>query len=103
MKKKGRYIIIILAILALALNQGARTLTRRFFEQRKLRSDVRNAQYQNALLKKRIYYLENEPTYIERMVRSELNVIAQGEVEYRFPTKEKEEKVKGEKNEKSGK
>jgi len=100
MKKKGRYIIIILAILALALNQGARTLTRRFFEQRKLRSDVKNAQYQNALLKKRIYYLENEPSYIERMVRSELNVIAQGEVEYRFPTKEK---GKGEKNEKIGK
>ncbi|MCL2334772.1 MAG: septum formation initiator family protein [Endomicrobia bacterium] len=104
MKKfKIRYIIILIAVLILAFNQGSRTLTRRFFEQRKLASDVRNAQYQNALLKKRIYYLENEPSYIERMVRSELNVIAPGEVEYKFASKEAETKAKGEKNEKVGK
>lgn len=78
----------------LFFNEGSRTLTRRFFEQRKLESDIKSAQYQNELLKKRIYYLENEPSYIERMVRSELNVIAPGEIEYRFPTKEIEQKLK---------
>ncbi|MDR3047981.1 MAG: septum formation initiator family protein [Bacteroidales bacterium] len=41
------------------------------------------------MLKKRIHYLENEPSYLERMVRSELNVIAPGEIEYRFSNKDK--------------
>lgn len=76
------------------LNEGSITLTRRFFEQRKLHSDIKSAKYQNELLRKRIYYLENEPSYIERMVRSELNVIAPGEIEYRFHTKETEPKQK---------
>jgi cell division protein FtsB len=78
----------------LIFNGGSRTLIRRFFEQRKLDSDIKSAQYQNELLKKRIYYLENEPSYIERMVRRELNVIAHGEIEYRFHTKETEQKLK---------
>jgi len=104
MKKfKIRYIILIIALTILVFNEGSRTLTRRFFEQRKLQSDIKSAKYQNELLKKRIYYLEHEPSYIERMVRSELNVIAPGEVEYRFHTKEIEEKIiKEKKNEDSG-
>lgn len=100
MKKfKIRYIILIIALAILAFNEGSRTLIRRFFEQRTLDSDIQNAQYQNELLKKRIYYLENEPSYIERMVRSELNVIAPGEIEYRFHTKEAEQKLKEKKKE----
>jgi cell division protein FtsB len=99
-KLKIRYIIIVAALLVLAFNEGSRTVTRRFFEQRKLKSDIKSAQYQNELLKKRIYYLEHEPSYIERMVRSELSVIAPGEVEYRFHTKETEPKVKEKENEK---
>jgi cell division protein FtsB len=53
-----------------------------------LRTDIKHAQYQNNLLKERIYYLENEPSYLERMIRSELNVRAPGEIEYRFSVKE---------------
>jgi cell division protein FtsB len=103
MKKfKIRYVILIAALAILIFNEGSRTLIRRFFEQRKLKSDIESAKYQNELLKKRIYYLEHEPSYIERMVRSELKVIAPGEVEYRFHTKETEPKVKdkGKENEK---
>jgi len=94
MKFKIRYIILIAALAILIFNEGSRTLTRRFFEQRKLQSDIKSAKYQNELLKKRIYYLEHEPAYIERMVRRELGVIAPGEVEYRFHTKETEPKEK---------
>ena len=93
MKKfKIRYIILIAALAILAFNEGSRTVTRRFFEQKKLKSYIASSKYQNELLKKRLYYLENEPSYIERMVRSELNVIAPGEIEYRFHTKETEPK-----------
>ncbi|MDR3256040.1 MAG: septum formation initiator family protein [Endomicrobium sp.] len=87
MKIKIRYIIFIIALLILTFNEGNRTLIIRFFELNKLKDSIKNVQYQNALLKKRIYYLENEPSYLERMVRSELNVTAPGEIEYRFSSK----------------
>jgi cell division protein FtsB len=54
----------------------------------KLNRSIKYARYQNELLKRRIYYLENEPYYLERMVRSELNVVAPGEIEYRFSIKD---------------
>jgi cell division protein FtsB len=89
MKKfKIRYIIFIVIILILAFNDGNRSLVRRFFEQNKLKSDIQHAQYQNDLLKRRIYYLENEPSYLERMVRSELSVCLPTEIEYRFSPKD---------------
>jgi cell division protein FtsB len=71
----------------LIFNEGNRTLVRRFFEINKLNRNIEYARYQNELLKKRIYYLENEPSYLERMVRGELNVAAPGEIEYRFSIK----------------
>jgi cell division protein FtsB len=81
---KIRYIIFLFALLVLAFNEGNRTLVRRFFEQNKLKKNIENARNENNLLKNRIYYLENEPSYLERMVRSELKVVAPGEIEYRF-------------------
>jgi cell division protein FtsB len=90
---KVRYIIFIIAIpalLVLTFNEGSRTLVRRFFEQNKLKKDIENARAENDLLKNRIYYLENEPSYLERMVRSELKVVSTGEIEYRFSFKNQE-------------
>jgi len=90
-KIKLRYIILTITFLILAFNEGNRALIRRFFEQKKLKENIKNAKEQNNLIKERIYYLENEPSYLERMVRSELNVTAPGEIEYRFSTKNKKE------------
>jgi len=87
-KIKIRYIIFIAILLILGLNKGNRTLIRRILEQKKLNEDIKSAIEQNNLMKQRIYYLENEPSYLERMVRSELNVTAPGEIEYRFSTKQ---------------
>ncbi len=81
---KIRYIIFLVVLLALAFNEGNRTLVKRFFEQNKLKKDIENARNENGLLKNRIYCLENELSYLERMVRSELKVVAPGEIEYRF-------------------
>jgi cell division protein FtsB len=81
---KIRYVIFLAVLLVLAFNEGNRTLVRRFFEQNKLKKDIENAFNENDLLKERICYLENEPSYLERMVRSELKVTAPGEIEYRF-------------------
>jgi cell division protein FtsB len=81
---KIRYVIFLAVLLVLAFNEGNRTLVKRFFEQNKFKKDIKNALNENDLLKDRIYYLENEPSYLEKMVRSELKVTAPGEVEYRF-------------------
>jgi cell division protein FtsB len=81
---KFRYIIFLAFLLVLAFNKGNRTLVRRFFEQNKLKKNIENARNENNLLKNRICCLENEPSYLERMVRSELKVVAPGEIEYRF-------------------
>ncbi|MDR0819984.1 MAG: septum formation initiator family protein [Endomicrobium sp.] len=81
---KIRYIIFLVILLVLAFNEGNRTLVSRFFEQNKLKKDIENARNENDLLKDRIYCLENESSYLERMVRSELKVTAPGEIEYRF-------------------
>jgi cell division protein FtsB len=86
-KLKIRYIGIITVFSILVFNGGNRALIRRFFEQKRLKADIKHAQYQNKLLKERIHYLENEPFYLERMVRGELNVTAPGEIEYRFSVK----------------
>jgi len=83
-KKIWRYVALIVLVLILILNSGARTLVRRWFEQRRLNSDIESAQERNVMLKKRLSYLQNEPSYIERAVREELMVVAPGEVEYRF-------------------
>jgi cell division protein FtsB len=89
MKKiKIRYIILLVFLLILIFNEGNRTLFRRYFEMSKLNRSIKYAQYQNELLKKRIYYLENESSYLLRMVRSELNVAAPDEIEYRFSVKD---------------
>ncbi|MDR0978051.1 MAG: septum formation initiator family protein [Endomicrobium sp.] len=86
-KIRIRYILLLISFLFLIFNEGNKTLVRRYFEVNKLNKNIEYAQYQNELLKKRIYYIENEPAYLERMVRSELNVAADGEVEYRFSVK----------------
>jgi cell division protein FtsB len=86
---KIRYIILAIVLLILAFNDGSRSLVRRFCEHNKLKANIKEALKQNNLLKRRIYYLENEPSYLERMVRDELNVIAPGEVQYRFSSKDR--------------
>jgi len=87
MKKfKVRYIILIVLALALLLNEGSRTVFVRYFEIRRLNASIERARHENALLRQRVYFLEHEPSFLERMVRAELGVISAGEIEYRFET-----------------
>ncbi|MDR1928743.1 MAG: hypothetical protein LBQ07_01515 [Endomicrobium sp.] len=84
LKIKIRYIIFIIILLFLAVNKSNRILIRRFFEAKKLELSIKNIKYQNNLLKQRIYYIENEPLYLEKIIRRELDVVANGEIEYKF-------------------
>ncbi|MDR2191492.1 MAG: septum formation initiator family protein [Endomicrobium sp.] len=98
MIKIKRIDIILIAIFAagaafLAFNQGSRNFASRFMKARELKKSIESANYQKSLLEKSLYNLENEPSYLERMARDELKVIAPGEIEYRFLSEEEEEKA----------
>ena len=99
MPKIKRIDIILIILLSagaafLAFNQGSRVFASRFIKARELQTNIETASRQKAMLEKSLYYLENEPSYLERMARDELKVIAPGEIEYRFPSEEEEKKAK---------
>lgn len=85
-KKHSIYIYILLIILLtyLVFNPTARKIFSRYVEYYKLSSNLELANQSNLEYKKRLYYLETKPSQMERIVKSELGVIAEGEVEYRF-------------------
>jgi cell division protein FtsB len=62
-------------------------MIRRYWETHKLNTRLAELSKQNAVLKKEIYNLENNSSYIERMARKELGLISTDEVEYRFNSK----------------
>jgi cell division protein FtsB len=59
-------------------------LIMRLIERNQLRKNIIVLKTQNRYLKKKIFFLENNTYYLERIIRNELNMIAPGEIEYRF-------------------
>ncbi|MDR0915489.1 MAG: septum formation initiator family protein [Endomicrobium sp.] len=82
--KKYNYICYICITLILIFNKGNRVLINRLFEQKNLRSSIKTIRKQNNDLRKKIFCLENKDYYLERAIHTELNMIAPGEIEYRF-------------------
>jgi cell division protein FtsB len=84
--KKQALKIVLLIALAFFLfgNSGFRKLVRRYWEMHKLNNRLAELAKENALLKKEIYNLETNSSYIERMARKELGLVSSDEVEYRF-------------------
>ena len=75
---------IIGIVLLLLANAGARKIYQRFWEMRTLKAALEQTKRENMLLRKEVYFLKNDPSYIEKMARRELGLVSQGEVEYRF-------------------
>ncbi len=65
-------------------NAGARKIYQRYGEQKRLSAELEQLKKENVLLRKEIYFLETDPSYIEKMARRELGLVSQGEIEYRF-------------------
>lgn len=59
-------------------------MARRYWELSKLSAQLDQMKRENELLKKEIYLLKEDTSYIERIARRELGLISPGEVEYRF-------------------
>lgn len=81
---KLQYSIPICALLFLSLNTTTIKIYSSYKEKNNLLSKIALIKQENEKYKKSLYYLETKNSHLERMVKSELGVIASGEIEYRF-------------------
>lgn len=83
-RRTGYIVVGVVLFLVFFGSDGFRKLFRRYWEIHKLQSEMVQMKKENALLRREIYYLEEDSSYIERIARKELGLISSGEVEYRF-------------------
>jgi len=91
---KIRYLIILFLLLLTFFNKTAIKIFKNQLRYYELNHRIKALKKDNAEFEKRLYYLENKPSYLERKAKFELNVIAEDEVEYRFSNSETETKKK---------
>lgn len=84
LRQKMSILITVLVLVFLFGNSGFRKMLRRYWEIHKLSAEIDQSKKESSLLKKEIYYLEQDSSYIEQVARRELGMIAPGEIEYRF-------------------
>ena len=78
-------IVFVAAVLIFLFgNKGFRNLVRSYREVSRLKNEFADLEKRNSKLKREIYLLEKEDSYIENIARRELGVISKDEVEYRF-------------------
>ena len=78
-------IVFVAAVLIFLFgNKGFRNLVGSYRQASKLKKDLSELEKRNIKLKREIYLLEEEGSYIENIARRELGVISKDEVEYRF-------------------
>lgn len=80
-------LIVIIIIAVLTLNRGFRNLVRYKLQQIKLSKELERIKFENEQLRKEIYYLENDKSYMEYLIRRDLGYIKPGEKEYRITPK----------------
>lgn len=100
-KKVFRYtlcVIMLFAVIYMCFNSTTRRLISRVIEIHKLQADIEEAKKTNLEYQKRLEYLQTKPREIEKIVKADLGVLAEGEIEYRFndeyDTKENENENK---------
>lgn len=89
-RKFFRWLIICLVLFFLFGNHGFRNLFRGYFRLKKLEKELSRISEENQELRKQLYFLENDPSLIEKIARAKLNFVKEGEIIYHFlPKKEK--------------
>lgn len=84
-KRQALKILLFVALVFFLFgNSGFRKMIRRYWEMHKLTTRLTEQVRENTMLKKEIYDLETNASYIERVARKELGVDSSDEVEYRF-------------------
>jgi cell division protein FtsB len=84
--KVGRYLIVVVLIMAALITFGDRGLIDNYRMKEKLvalRDGNLDMTLENIALKKNILLLRNDPSYIEMLARNELGMVKKGDLVYR--------------------
>ena len=82
--KLFKYIIFFGLTAYVLFNPTARKLFLGYVQIHSLEAGIKEAEEINLEYKKRLYYLETKSEYMDRIVKEELEVLADDEIEYRF-------------------
>ena len=92
--KYSIYFIILFTILCIGINSTTRNVILRLFDIHELKIKIENATKTNLEYKKRIEDMKDKPSLMEKNAKKDLNLLAEGEVEYHFNDYKKEDEVK---------
>ena len=92
--KYSVYLVIFFTIFFIGINSTTRNIVSRLFEIHKLKGQIESATKTNLEYKKRIEYMQTKPSLMEKYTKKELNVLADGEIEYHFNDYQNEDEVK---------
>jgi cell division protein FtsB len=77
-------LIMLLSLVTIVGERGAVHLWRLGGEKSRLDEQNYRLQKENESLRQRILHIRNDPDYLEKLAREELNMVRSGEVVYRF-------------------
>ncbi len=75
------FVIFVISLLSLFFQpkMGIVYLMKAKFDEKNLQYELKKTKVENILLRRRIYLLKNDKSYIEKIVRENLNMIGNGE------------------------
>jgi cell division protein FtsB len=85
--KIGRYLVVFLLFMALLITFGNRGLVDNYLMNKRLaelKSQNDETAIENNELKRKIFLLRDDLTYIETLARSELGMVKEGDIVYRL-------------------
>ncbi|HEX9788991.1 MAG TPA: septum formation initiator family protein [Candidatus Binatia bacterium] len=77
-------LIVLLSLVTIVGERGALHLWRLRGEKSRLDEQNYRLQKENESLRQRVHRIRNDPDYLEKLAREELNMVRPGEVVYRF-------------------
>ena len=88
------YFIILFTVFCIGVNSTTRSVILRIYDIHKLKIKLKDATKTNLEYKKRIEYMQTKPSLMEKNAKKDLNVLAEGEIEYHFNDYKEEDEVK---------
>lgn len=92
--KYSVYFIILFTIFCIGINSTTRNIVSGLFKIHKLKVQIENATKTNLEYKKRIEDMQTKQSLMEKYAKKDLNVLAEGEIEYHFNDYKKEDEIK---------
>ncbi len=94
MFKYSIYFIILFTLFCICINPTTRNIVSSLSKIHELKLEIKKDTKTNLEYKKRIENMQTKPSLMEKYAKKDLNVLAEGEVEYQFNDYKKEDEVK---------